>query len=171
MEGGFVKQRRDWSAVIIPMGRRPDGLAEMHLQVYLYICEFGDFQGDNGRLHSRLITRAPVTLPPPPPKTRRRYLLHDGPHTQIIASSLLYCVVVLRCVVYLCYTVLCICVVLLCWLPFGISPPGEMSLHSQLNCSPFRAPLTIVRCMFSPLRHLCTKCRSLSPLNIPTMIK
>ena len=178
MEGGFVKQRRDWFAVIIPMGRRPDGLAEMHLQVYLYICEFGDFQGDNGRLHSRLITRAPVTLPPPPPKTRRRYLLHDGPHTQIIASSLLCrrvilcCVFVLYCcVVYLCYTVLCICVVLLCWLPFGISPPGEMSLHSQLNCSPFRAPLTIVRCMFSPLRHLCTKCRSLSPLNIPTMIK
>ena len=52
-------------------------------------------------------------------------------------------------VVSSCYTVLCICVVLLCCVPFGISPPGEMSLHSQLNCSPFRAPLTIVRCMFS----------------------
>ena len=157
MEGGFVKQRRDWFAVIIPMGRRPRCICK-------YICTFVNLEISKG-------TMVACIPPPPPPKTRRRYLLHDGPHTQIIASSLLYCVVVLRCVVYLCYTVLCICVVLLCWLPFGISPPGEMSLHSQLNCSPFRAPLTIVRCMFSPLRHLCTKCRSLSPLNIPTMIK
>ena len=162
MEGGFVKQRRDWFAVIIPMGRRPDGLAEMHLQVYLYICEFGDFQGDNGRLHSRLITRAPVTFSTATTEDPAKvFTTRRAPHADHRILT----------VVSSCYTVLCICVVLLCWLPFGISPPGEMSLHSQLNCSPFRAPLTIVRCMFSPLRHLCTKCRSLSPLNIPTMIK
>ena len=162
MEGGFVKQRRDWFAVIIPMGRRPDGLAEMHLQVYLYICGFGDFQGDNGRLHSRLITRAPVTATTATTEDPAKvFTTRRAPHADHRILT----------VVSSCYTVLCICVVLLCCVPFGISPPGEMSLHSQLNCSPFRAPLTIVRCMFSPLRHLCTKCRSLSPLNIPTMIK
>ena len=87
MEGGFVKQRRDWFAVIIPMGRRPDGLAEMHLQVYLYICGFGDLQGDNGRLHSRLITRAPVTLATATTGPLVRYL-PPAPHEDASIATL-----------------------------------------------------------------------------------
>ena len=145
MEGGFVKQRRDWSAVIIPMGLRPDGLAEMHLQVYLYICGFGDFQGDNGRLHSRLITLAPVIFSTA--TTEAPLQVFRGPTRRSLHPEH-------------CYIALC-----------SISPHGEMSLHSQLNWPPFQTPLTIVRCMFSQVRHLRAKHRSLSPLNSLTMIK
>ena len=84
----------------------------MHLQVYLYICEFGDFQGDNGRPHSRLITRAPVTATTATTEDPAKvFTTRRAPHAdhRILAVVLcrrvtLCCVFVLYCVVYLCCT-------------------------------------------------------------------
>ena len=132
--------------VISPMGSRPGSwLTGWSVFSAAFARGFGREQGDNGRLHSRLITLAPVIFSTA--TTEAPLQVFRGPTRRSLHPEH-------------CYIALC-----------SISPHGEMSLHSQLNWPPFQTPLTIVRCMFSQVRHLRAKCRSLSPLNIPTMIK
>ena len=142
-------QELNGSGVISPMGCRLGPWLTGWLVWGVHLHLQGVLGGDNG----------PMAFPSNNPCSRYLHHRHHrsspsgiyGPHTQTIAYWTLQ----------RCTTVF----------PFWISPPGEMSLHSQLNWSPFQTPLTIVRCMFSQVRHLRAKCRSLSPLNIPTMIK